>query len=146
MHEDHALSIVSSGQLGAAWDIAKPAGYSVQLEQPLRKSIPDTLKFVVPDLWNVILVLHSIGFIDWVQGKAYDAFWAYLRECAEPLLLKPRARIRITSSLVEEPVEVEIDGLSPENLATAELTVKETLTAHRKSLKIQVRVGRSDKH
>jgi hypothetical protein len=115
-------------KIGDAWELARPNSYEVLLSDPLMKGgldLPDFLQHV-----SIIVSLQQAGFIDWVQSKAYDELWSYLKAYFQVI---PRGSQGVTAEIKvkdkEGNLRLAISGINPEDMKNVELEIREKCKA-----------------
>jgi hypothetical protein len=120
------IHIDTTFRIGDGWFVEHPDSYEVDINEPLRKA-NGTLGLLVGDVVSVVVVLQSIGVVDWVIGKGYDQLWSYLKGLSKEFPWSPIQRscnIDIKDEEGNLRVGVELAGFDIETISQAQVEVK----------------------
>ncbi|QWT47321.1 hypothetical protein [Azospira inquinata] len=124
----HKLYIDAEFKIGNdAWCAAHPAGYEVDLSEPMMKAAIELTE--LPQHVSILVALQQTGLLDWALSTAYDALWEYLSRYFQAI---PQGAEEATASLKikdqEGKLRISMDGISPRTLNGAKIALKDKVT------------------
>ncbi len=127
----HKFELKSTASLNDARDVPDPEGYSVKLDEPLRKMRFDDLSFIPANAWAMTVTLLQSSVADWLISKQCDALLDYLKAIVAKAKGKRKGTFRVIASPDSDGpnLRVEMKNVDAASIDQIKTTVKEKLTA-----------------
>lgn len=124
----HKLYVDAEFKIGNdAWNVSHPAGYEVELSEPMMKAAIGLTE--LPPHVSILVALQQTGLLDWGLSTAYDGLWEYLSKYFRAI---PQGAEEATASLKikdqDGKLRICMDGIAPSTLNGAKIALKDKVT------------------